>query len=68
MSGYVKSVILAEALKYLGISTMSSLNPGEDLSFQSKGELQDPASGKNRFHPAQQRVILSGVTELPLCQ
>lgn len=40
MSGYVKSVILAEAQKYLRISTMSSLNPGEDLSFQSKGVLQ----------------------------
>lgn len=68
MSGYVKSVILAEAQKYLGISTMSSLNPGEDPSFQSKGELQDRASGKNLFHTSQQTIILSGVTGLPLCQ
>lgn len=43
---------------------MSSLNPGEGRSSQSKGELQHQASGKDLFHTAQQRVILSGVTEL----
>lgn len=68
MSGYAKSVILAKAQKYLGISTMSSRNPGEDLSFQAKGELQYQPSRKNLFHTAHQRVILSGVTELTSCQ
>lgn len=33
---------------------MSSLNPGEELSFLSKGELQYPASVKKQFHTAQQ--------------
>lgn len=68
MSGYAKSAILTKAQKYLGISTMSSLNPGEDLSFQAKGELQYQSSGKNLFNTAQQRVILRGVPELTLCQ